>query len=379
MSIDAGTITLIQSSFIQHINGAFETVSYYAKNLLYIFATFEIVIFGLMWAIKRDLGLERLFFKIIKIGLIFFVIQNYTWLVDIILKSFAQIAGVVLQDASIAGFIFNPAKIWQFGYNTGLLLLQIAAQGNNFGLTLIQIIIGMGILFTFGLLGIQVVLQIVSLYLVAMTGLILAPFGAFEKTSGMFDNSIKVVLQAAIRVMTLIIIIGVGTIIWSGIDLGSLANATAKTITIGPPLGLFFTALLFLYLAIYLPKTVADSVGKIGSFAITETPSIIVTPPSSTIAPATLSSSGMVDMAAATTISTTSGTLLGETSHISQVSPAAEVASSAASNGSGASERISGQIFETAKALELIAKSQSGDRSVSEHGIKQLKEMLEKR
>lgn len=376
MTIDAGALSLIHSAFIDHLTAAFTTIANYAFNLLYIFATFEIVIFGLLWAIKRELGLDKLFFKVIKIGLIFFIIQNYTWLVDIILKSFAQIAGVVLQNSSAAAIIFNPATIWQFGYNAGLTLLQIAAEGSNLSLSIIQIVLGMGILFTFGLLGIQIILQIVGFYLVAMTGLILVPFGALEKTAGMFDKSVKVVLQAGIRVMTLIIVMGIGSLIWGGLDLNGLGDATAKTITIGPPLGLFFTALLFLYLAIHLPKMAAETVGKIGGFAGTEGAAITVSAPTTEATAGTVTSD-MVNMTAATTLPAASESILGESAATSSAIGAGTQIAMAGSSGGTAAGNINGKISETAKALEIIAKSSTSKRSISEQGLKQLKEILD--
>lgn len=262
MNIDPGVISLIQSNFLQQLNGAFSTVSGYALDLLYIFAGFELVILGIAWALQQEAGLGRLFFKVIKIGLIFVVIQNYPDLLNAIINSFATIAGSVVKGKAEV-LIFNPAQIWQYGYNVGLHLLQSATASNGLGLTLVLSLLGMGILLVFGLLGIQVVLQLVGFYLVALVGLIMLPFGAFDPGRKMFDRSVQSVLQAGVRVMAVIMIIGVASLILDNFNLTDMAN---QTVSLNQTLGLFFSALLFLFMAIYLPRFAAAAVGEIGSF-----------------------------------------------------------------------------------------------------------------
>ena len=172
MNIDPGVVTLIQNTFLDQISNAFDITANYAFNLLYLFAAIELVLFGLVWALQSSAGWGKFFFKIIKIGLIFFVIQNYSWLLGTVLESFAQLAGTVINDGTIAEYIFNPAKIWQYGYDVGVNLLQLATNTQVFGLSMLQIILGMGILFVFGLLGIQMIIQIVSFYVVSFGVLI---------------------------------------------------------------------------------------------------------------------------------------------------------------------------------------------------------------
>jgi type IV secretion system protein TrbL len=261
MNIDPGTITLIQTTFLQQLTGVFTTVTHYALNLLYIFAALELVIFGIAWALQQGIAWERLFFKVLKIGLIFFLIQNYAYLLNTILQSFVNVGGIVAHTKHLTGFVFNPAKIWRYGYDIGLNLLKIASLSSSIGLSLIQITLGMGILLSFGLLGIQIILQVVGFYLVSLTALILLPFGAFNPSADMFSQSVKAVFKAGVRVMVLIMVLGIAVTIWSGLHLGKMA--VSPDININQILGLFFSALLFLYLAIRLPQIVSEVIGKI--------------------------------------------------------------------------------------------------------------------
>lgn len=255
--LDASAISFVQTTFITHINHAFYLVAHYASNLLFIFAAFEVVVFGLLYAFGQNSSWGDLFFKVIKIGLIFFIIQNYAWLLSTVINSFAQIGGFVANTSQLSKYIFNPALIWQVGYNVGLGLLQIVATSNDFGLVILLSTLGFGILLVFGLLGIQIVVQLVGFYLVALMALITLPLGAFDSSANMFDRSVQAVLKAGVRVAVLIIIIGLVVTTWHSFD---LINSTASY-NINKILGLFFTSLLFLYLAIKLPSYAANAIG----------------------------------------------------------------------------------------------------------------------
>jgi len=257
--IDPSAVSLVQTIFITHINNAFHLIAHYASNLLFIFAVFEIVLFGLLSAFGQNTSWSELLFKVIKIGLIFFIIQNYTWLLNIIIGSFAQIGGSVANTSHLGQYIFNPAMIWQFGYNIGLGLLQISAVSSSIGLVILLTILGFGILFVFGLLGIQIVIQLVAFYLVALIALIMLPLGVFNPSAAMFDRSVQAVLKAGVRVAVLIMVIGIAVAMWNS----SALVVDHNKININQILGLFFTSLLFLYLAIKLPTYAASAVGLI--------------------------------------------------------------------------------------------------------------------
>jgi type IV secretory pathway TrbL component len=261
MHLDPSVVTLIQSNFLQHVGAAFGVVSHYALNLLYIFTALEVALFGIGWALQQEAGWGKLFFKVVKIGLIFTIIYNYPDLLSSIINSFATIAGMVVNKAKLDALIFNPTQIWQYGYDFGIFLLKSATEVSGMGLIIILTSLGMGVLLVFALLGIQVVVQLVGFYFVALVALILLPLGIFEPSRRMFDRSVQTVLQAGVRVMTVIVVIGVAALVWDGFKLEDMGEVMGN---LNQSLGLFFSALLFLFLAIYLPRLAASVVGEIG-------------------------------------------------------------------------------------------------------------------
>lgn len=364
-TIDPGVITLIQAAFLVHIDAIFATTAHYAFNLLYLFAALELTILGIVWALQREVGWDKLFFKIIKIGLIFFVIQNYPALLDTILHSFTKLAGLVTKDIEVAPYVFNPAKIWQYGYDAGINLLKLASSTNIFGLSMTQMSLGMGILLVFGLLGILMVVQMVSFYVVAFGALVFLPFGAINPGSRMFDQAVRAVFQAGTRLMILIIIIGIAVITWDSFELADLA--TTSNFNINQPLGLFFTALLFLCLAFYLPKILSQAVGSINS-SILETNAPIVTIRESATAPSITTVESMANIRAAATIPSAAAS----SSYIYEGGASAAAATMPTTT---VITPISGGI-EAKLTRDTLAQASTLSKSISEQTVKKIKEAV---
>lgn len=371
MIIDPGVVSLIQAAFLEHIVDAFEIASKYAFNLLYLFAAIEITVLGLAWALQRDIGWDKLFFKIIKIGLIFLLIQNYPWILNTILSSFAKLAGIVVKDGSIAEYVFNPAKIWQYGYNIGINLLKLATISNVYGLVLIQMYLGLGILLVFGLLGIQMVIQIIGFYLVSFSALIFLPFGALSPSKSMLDKSVKAVFQAGLRLMVVIIIIGIAVLTWQEFQFTDLE--TTANFNLNQPLGLFFTTLLFLLLSFYLPKMVSQVVGDFSSSFFEGSATVVATTSESvSISNIAAMSPGLSNMQAATVIQASGGTRGGYES-ISSVAQAATMPTTITGAGP-----LSGSIDTKAAKEGLDKASTDLSKSISNTTVKKIKEAVAK-
>lgn len=260
MALDVTAVTLIQTNLLNNLINGFSVVTQYALNLLYIFTGFEVVIFGLLWAFQQEAQWGRLFFKVLKIGIIFFIIDHFVKLIGSIIGSFATIGGLVASSSHLGETIFNPALLWKYGYDSSLALLQAGSAANvSVGLSMVQIFLGIGILLCFALLGIQIVLQVVGFYFVSLMGLILLPLGVFSPATSMFEQVISSILKAGVRVAVLLLVVGVATATWHLFQL----DKKPISMTINEALGLFDSALLFAYLSMRLPKLVAGVVGRL--------------------------------------------------------------------------------------------------------------------
>jgi P-type conjugative transfer protein TrbL len=259
MTLDPASFNFIQNYFIQRISAQYQTMIGYANNLLYIFAVIEITFFGLMWALQKKSSFDQLFLKGLKICFIFFIVTNFPYLCKVILESFAQMGGIVGATKNLTDIIFNPALLWKYGYDPGVNLLKIATESYGIGLPLLYLVLGLSVLLTFGLFIIQIILQILGFYFISFTALIALPLGVFTPTADMFTQALTNVLKAGVRVMVIIIITGIAVSIWNLYDTVKITQDTS----LNPILGLLFSGLLFLYLARYLPRMAANTIGRI--------------------------------------------------------------------------------------------------------------------
>ncbi len=259
MALDAASMGLVEQNFLQVLSSHFNLIAYYAMRLLYLFALLECVMFGLAWAIQQHSAWEQLFFKVLKIGLLLFIIHHYPLLLNSILSSFSYIGSQVTNNSSAHQFITNPALLWQYGYNGGIILLKLATESSGFALPLIYMTIGLAILVLFALLGIQVIIQLVGFYLTALTALIMLPLSAYTPCQDMLAQALQSLLRAGVRVMVITMVIAIAVTTWQSADMLTITSESSISLL----LGLLFTALLFLALAVALPKLAANAVGRI--------------------------------------------------------------------------------------------------------------------
>lgn len=334
----------IQNTYISKLSQIFGTINHDAIGLFYILAALEIAFFGVIWALKQQEMVGPFLFKVIKLGVIFFFISNYTTLLNVLLNGFTQVGFSGASNKAIAT-IFGPDLLWKFGFNSGISLLSLAVQYGtaNIAMASIYLMLGFGILILFALIACQIILLVVSFYVLSLLALLLLPFGTFVMTEALFHRSIYGVIKAAAKIFALILIVGIGVGIWTSMDPGAFAQNT----TLDQPLGLFFTTLIITILAWRVPALVADAIGEVGSqllFKSAEGTPMSQSAGAAAAAP-TVVSSGVSQVAAASNVSAASAlSPAGQAASISSStssSPAASATPSAAPNLSGLNRSVS--------------------------------------
>lgn len=360
-SLSPIVLSMIQHSFIDDLGGAFVRISKMAQQLFYIVAGIELALFGLVWALRQQELLGTFLLKIFKLGLIFFIITMYPQILQALIDGFSKAAFMTVPHDT-AKYLFNPAEIWRYGFDTGISLLNLAVSygTSNDGITLIYVILGFGILLLFALIMAQIILVVVTFYVVALLALLLIPLGAFTPTRNLFERAIESVFSAGARVYALIIVLGVAVSIWSQFNIGAVSQGT----TIDVPLGMFCVTLVFWVLMVKLPGLAARAVGRIGGGLLNEAPasnsSVQVSAPMAMHG----SVSPLAQMAAATSIQPgiMSGAAANNVAAGSQVAGGISVAanvqasSGAAGGGTALSQNIGSKVREGASVNRGISR-----------------------
>jgi len=294
-------LTTIQNQFIHHFVHGFAVIGAYASDLFYILAGLEIALFGLIWAIRQEGALGSFVLKILKLGVLFFLITQFPMLLQALIDGFTKAGyGIAGTDGSLD--LFNPAHLWNYGFDASMNLMKLSMQavGTNMALSNIYLFLGGGILFLFALIGAQIILVVTAFYIVSLLALLLLPLGVFFASKNFFERAIESVFRAGARVFALVIVLGIGESIWSQFDLSALSTAAANlsgqlgsavgstmgsnmtagmnptagaslgsaagpgSMTLMAPLGFIVATLVILVLCLKLPGLVAETVGKIG-------------------------------------------------------------------------------------------------------------------
>lgn len=355
ISLSPFIFNAIQNSYIQNFSEAFTLISHYAVQFFYILATLEICLFGIIWALKQQEMFGLLIFKIFKLAFIFFLISNYSYLLNTLVNGLAQI-GLSGGNDKVATLIFSPDLLWKFGFDSSISLLTLGVQTSaNFGMSMIYLVLGFGILLMFALIACQIILLVVGFYLLSLMALLFLPFGTFTLTEKLFTHSIHGVFKAAVKIFGLIIILGIGIGIWMGQNAGAFGQNT----TLDQPLGLFMSTLVITLLCWKVPSLLAASVGELGGELFNKTSG--ETSHSTSVAVSTPPVS-LTNIAAATNISaagsTTSSLLGGGVSTVSSTAAGTSVNVSTASTGIS---NLNQNVSELTKAIKIQKEGISRD------------------
>ena len=259
MGFDVGVYTAIQSTLIGSFTSILGSITAYSQDLLYLCASIEIVLFALLWAVLGNNGFGKLLFTVLKIGFLLMVINEFDSWLSLLLNTFGQIANQTDNAKTAINLISAPGDIWQYGYNSGVILLKAAAADHlSMGLSLLLTILGLGILLVFGLLGARLIITVAAFYLTALIALLFLPFGILKPTADFAYHGLHSVLKSAVALFTLLLIFALATSIWQ-----SNSMQLTDKFTLNQILAIFFTGLVFLMMSQYLPQIAASAIGRI--------------------------------------------------------------------------------------------------------------------
>jgi P-type conjugative transfer protein TrbL len=336
----------IQGTYVDKLTIAFSGIDHIAIKLFYILAAFEIAFFGIIWALRQQEMLGTFLLKIVKLGFIFFIISHYRDLLSILVGGFAQIS-VGATSPKIATILFNPDKIWAFGFDSSISLLQLAVQygSTNVGITMIYLVLGFGLLFMFALIAAQVLILVISFYILSLLALLLLPFGTLTFTQNLSYRSLQGVIQAGARIFAFVLVLGIGI----GILTGLHATAFSQSTTIDQPLGLFFATFIITMLCFIMPIYAGRVIGSFGEslWAQSASTSVSVT----TTAP-TINVSPLTHVAAASNVNTQMGMGTQAASNIHAAGAAAGIHTSTGTSSAGGGA-LGQSVSELTKAVKM--------------------------
>jgi len=201
----------VLANFKQHIISWGDVIKGHASWLFWTLATISLVwTFGMMALRKADIG--EFFAELIRFamftGFFWWLLDNGPTFATAIIDSLKQIGGKVNQNSGFSTD-FSPSGIVDIGF------LALGRSIDNFsGWSIVDglagFILSLGILIIMTLIGVNMLLLLVSAWILAYAGIFLLGFGGSRWTSDIALNYYKTVLGIAVQIMTMLLLVGIG-------------------------------------------------------------------------------------------------------------------------------------------------------------------------
>jgi type IV secretion system protein TrbL len=185
-------------------------ISNAAQRLFFLLVAIDLAWMAIMMLFKKQDMLDflgSLIQRIMIIGFFLILLTNGTSWALIVVNSFRDLATNAGGLPSIL-----PSTIMDIGVNLAADLIE-KSSGNsllNLGNMVLSGLLGIVILFTFALITAEVIVVLVSMYIILNAGIIMLAFGGSRWTEQFAVNYYKTVLAIGVRLFVLYLLIGLG-------------------------------------------------------------------------------------------------------------------------------------------------------------------------
>lgn len=254
---DTGVIDNFLSVFTSYIESGFGLLGGEVGFLSSTLIAIDVTIAALFWAWGTDEDvLQRLVKKTLYIGVFAYIIGNFSNLANILFQSFAGIGLKASGSAMAVGDFLKPGTVAATGLDAAKPLLDATADllgpiglFTNFAQIVILLLAWVIVVLAFFVLAIQVFITVIEFKLVTLAGFILLPFAFFGRTAFMAERVLGHIISSGIKLMTLAVITGIGTTLFSQFTNAGLG----ATPTVEQAMAIALAALTLLGLGIFGP------------------------------------------------------------------------------------------------------------------------------
>ncbi|MCG8596680.1 MAG: P-type conjugative transfer protein TrbL [Kiloniellales bacterium] len=221
---DLNVIDTFTQTFIRYIDSGFGLLTGDVWLLTTVLIKIDIVLAGLMWAMREDNNvIAQLIRKILYVGFFAYILNNFQFLANVLFASFGSI-GLKASGTSLQpGQLLNPGFIASSGFSAAHPLLEKAGEslgilsiwGGNVVLALILFVAYLVVLVSFFILAIQLFITLIEFKLTTLAGFLLVPFALWGKTAFLAERVLGNVVASGIKLMVLAVIVGIGSTIFN--------------------------------------------------------------------------------------------------------------------------------------------------------------------
>lgn len=144
--------------------------------------------------------------KIMRVGILIWLIKDWDWLLKEIIKGFAKIGEIGLKNTVPSDSYFsNPSKLVEKGLELGEVILEATSMWSP--RTWANLILWVFLIVAFFFMAFSIVMIWVEFYLLTGIGVMFVPFGTLKVGENYFQNVCKVIVGCGIKMCVLNVVI----------------------------------------------------------------------------------------------------------------------------------------------------------------------------
>ena len=254
---DLGIIDQFLATFTAYIDSGFGLLAPDVAYLTAFLIGIDIVLAGLFWAMGPENNIIATFVKkILYVGFFALVLNNFSFLANVIFTSFAQLGLNATGGTITAADLLRPGFVANTGFTAGHpLLAEISNLTGpvgffvNFVTISILLLAWLITLFAFFFLAIQLFVTVIEFKLTTLAGFVLIPFALWNKTSFLAERVLGNVVSSGIKLMVLGVIVGIGSTLFGAVT----AQITPGNVTLEDAATVILASLSLFALGIFGP------------------------------------------------------------------------------------------------------------------------------
>ena len=188
---DVGVIDQFTETFVRYIDSGFGFLGPDVAFLTTILIGIDITLAGLFWALSDDKSvIPALIKKVLYVGAFAFILNNFSFLADVIFDSFAGLGLRASNSPITADDLMRPGFVANTGFVAADPLLREVKEligpiafFENFVQIAVLMVAWIIVLLAFFILAIQLFITILEFKLTTLAGFVLVPFALWGKTA----------------------------------------------------------------------------------------------------------------------------------------------------------------------------------------------------
>ena len=248
--------------------------------LFQVLLVINLTLAGLYWALGSDEAIAGLMKRVLLIGFIAFLLDNWPFLTDTLGKTFVQLGLKAGGDGVSQEAFLDPGRVAGLGYLVTNRLWDAARDlvgpkglFTNFVEIMVLFFAGVVVLVAFFVFAIQILLAVIAYKLSALVVFVLVPFAVLNKTAFLAERPLGYLFAMAVRLMVMAFVVSVAFRLFTEFTIND-----PEEVTIRMAVALAFGAVLVLTLAFLAPKIAADVIAGAPSLSLGD----LITPAAAT-------------------------------------------------------------------------------------------------